>query len=133
MINFLISYDSEKKEIQMGSFEGEADLSEKQFSKIGVPLKVDELNQEAIDKLKTNMNKYDLCLMDLHMPVLGGVEATKIIRKEISQDLPIIALTAAVLEEDRKEAEAAGTNDFLTKPIDLVKLAEKIIRYGKDQ
>jgi len=89
--------------------------------------------QEAIDKLKADVNKYHLCLMDLHMPVLGGVETTKIIRKEISQSIPIIALTAAVLEEDRKEAREAGMNDFLTKPIDLVKMAEKISQYGRNK
>ena len=87
--------------------------------------------QEAIDKLKIKTNKYNLCLMDLHMPVLGGVETTKIIRKEINKNIPIIALTAAVLKEDRKKAKAAGMNDFLSKPIDIVKMAEKIIQYGK--
>ncbi|MBN1869191.1 MAG: response regulator [Candidatus Omnitrophica bacterium] len=85
--------------------------------------------QEAIDKLRTN--RYHLCLMDLHMPVMGGVEATKIIRREISAHMPIIALTAAVLEEDQKEAKTAGMDDFLAKPIDLALLAEKIMRYCK--
>ena len=87
--------------------------------------------REAIDKLKTNT--YDLCLMDLHMPVLGGVVATKIIRKEISADLPVIALTAAVLEDDRKKAKDAGMNDFLMKPIDLKEMTEKIVQYGRNR
>jgi CheY-like chemotaxis protein len=71
--------------------------------------------------------------MDLYMPVLGGVEATKIIREKINKNIPIIALTAAVSEEDRQKAKDAGMDDFLAKPIDLVKLAEKIIQYGKNQ
>ena len=86
--------------------------------------------QKAVDKLKEGKT-YDVILMDFHMPVLGGIEATKIIRSKISKDIPIIALTAAVLEEDRKNAEFVGMNDFLTKPIDIDDLREKIIKYGK--
>tara|TARA_B100000959_G_C14956723_1_gene614064 strand:- start:1280 stop:2212 length:933 start_codon:yes stop_codon:yes gene_type:complete len=85
--------------------------------------------KEAIEKLKSN--QYDLCLMDIHMPVMGGINATKIIRKEISKNLPIIALTAAVMSEDQEEAMAAGMNDFLRKPIDTDKLRETILRYGR--
>ncbi|MCK5215320.1 MAG: response regulator, partial [Candidatus Omnitrophica bacterium] len=84
--------------------------------------------EEAVRKLEAN--KYNLCLMDLQMPILGGIEAAKKIRKRISKSLPIIALTAAVLKEDRIKAEEAGMNDFLDKPIDMVKLKEKILQYG---
>ncbi|OGX34708.1 MAG: hypothetical protein A3C36_05295 [Omnitrophica WOR_2 bacterium RIFCSPHIGHO2_02_FULL_52_10] len=86
--------------------------------------------QEAINKLKEG-HVYDLILMDLHMPVLGGLESTAVIRKEVNKDIPIIALTAAVLEEDRKNAEAVGINDFLSKPINIDDLREKIIQYGR--
>ena len=85
--------------------------------------------KEAIEKLKSS--QYDLCLMDIHMPVMGGIDATKIIRKEINKNLPIIALTAAVMSEDQENAVAAGMNDFLRKPIDMDKLREMILRYGK--
>jgi len=86
--------------------------------------------REAIDKLKEGKT-YDLILMDLHMPVMGGIEATEIIRKEINKDIPIVALTAAVLGEDRKDAEEAGMNDFLAKPIDIDDMRKKIIQYGR--
>jgi len=89
-----------------------------------------ENGQLVIDRLKKGVN-YDLILMDLHMPVLGGIEATEIIRKTINKDIPIIALTAAVLEKDRENVKAAGMNDFLTKPIDIDDLREKIIKYGR--
>jgi polar amino acid transport system substrate-binding protein len=62
--------------------------------------------------------------MDLQMPELGGIEATKIIRQEISKDFPIIALTAAVLDEDKNNALRSGMNDFLTKPIKIEELKE---------
>lgn len=84
--------------------------------------------EEVLRKLETN--KYNLCLMDLQMPLLGGIEATKTIRKRISKRLPIIALTAAVLKSDRIKAEEAGMNDFLDKPIDMIELKEKILHYG---
>jgi len=85
--------------------------------------------KEAIEKLKSS--QYDLCLMDIHMPVLGGIDATKIIRKEISKDLPIIALTAAVMGEDQEDAMAAGMNDFLAKPINMDNLRKMILLYGR--
>ncbi|MBL8013318.1 MAG: PAS domain S-box protein [Candidatus Omnitrophica bacterium] len=86
--------------------------------------------QEAVDLLRSDKD-FDLCFMDLHMPVLGGFEATAMIRKEISKDLPIIALTAAVLQEDRAMAAASGMNDFLVKPVSAEGLREKIIQYRK--
>lgn len=89
--------------------------------------------KEAIEKLGSNAAPYGLCLMDMQMPVMGGVEATKIIREKISRDLPIIALTAAVMEEDRKVAEEAGMNDFLTKPMKASDLKDMILKYGKPQ
>ena len=86
--------------------------------------------QEAVDKLKAN-NDYDICLMDLQMPVMGGIEAAKVIRAEISKDLPIIAITAAVMDEDEQKVKEAGMNSFLTKPLSIDKLREMIIQYGK--
>jgi CheY-like chemotaxis protein len=59
--------------------------------------------------------KYHLILMDLHLPVLDGFGATKAIRKK-DQNIPIIALTAAVMEEEKEKALASGMNGFITKP-----------------
>jgi CheY-like chemotaxis protein len=83
--------------------------------------------QEAIDKIKSGT--YDICLMDVQMPVLDGIEATKIIRAEISKGLPIIALTAAVMKEDIQRALDAGMNDFLTKPLEINTLKTKLLRF----
>jgi PAS domain S-box-containing protein len=88
--------------------------------------------QVAVEKVKTNT--YDLVLMDLQMPIMGGCEATKIIRSQFSKALPIIALTAAAMKEDEANSRAAGMNDFITKPVELHKLKEKIIQWaGKDK
>ena len=85
--------------------------------------------KEALEKLKSG--QYDICLMDLQMPVMGGVEATQIIRREISKDFPVIALTAAVLDEDRLKCAEAGLTDFIAKPLNVDLLMEKLIKYGR--
>ena len=70
--------------------------------------------QEAVDMVEKN--KYDLILMDIKMPVMDGMEATKLI-KEKHPDLPIIALTANAFDSDRQLAFEAGCDEFLPKPI----------------
>lgn len=81
---------------------------------------------EAID-LFTSENP-DIILMDLKMPDLDGLEATRIIRK-ISPSIPIIALTAFAYDSDKEEAIKAGCNDFLTKPVEAIKLKAIIQEY----
>jgi two-component system sensor histidine kinase BarA len=73
---------------------------------------------------------YDLILMDLHMPVLNGTEATRKIREAEPADrhTPIIALTADVLPEHRERAFSAGIDDFLVKPVDEKQLWHIICR-----
>jgi CheY-like chemotaxis protein len=66
--------------------------------------------------------------MDLQMPVMGGIDATKEIRKRGSS-LPIIALTAVAFTEGRDMCLEAGMNDFLTRPIEPEKLKEKIVEW----
>ncbi|MFH0790193.1 MAG: ATP-binding protein [Candidatus Omnitrophota bacterium] len=83
----------------------------------------------AVSKVKTN--PYDLVLMDLQMPVMGGFEATEIIRASINRTLPIIALTAAAMKEDEEKCFSCGMNDFITKPVEINRLKEKIIKWTK--
>jgi PAS domain S-box-containing protein len=71
---------------------------------------------------------FDLVLMDVQMPVMGGYDATRAIRqRHRAADLPIIALTAAALTSERDEALACGMNDFLTKPIDAQRLHDALL------
>lgn len=72
---------------------------------------------------------FDIVLMDVQMPVMGGHDATRELRKQFSAaELPIVALTAAALISERDDAFAAGMNDFLTKPIDTPKLHQTLLR-----
>ena len=70
--------------------------------------------QEAVDMVESG--SFDMVLMDIKMPVMDGLEATKAI-KEKHPDLPIVALTANAFDSDRQLALQAGCNDFLSKPV----------------
>lgn len=76
---------------------------------------------EAVDKVSAG--NFDLILMDIRMPVMDGLEATRSIR-QFNTSIPIVAVTANAFESDRKEALDAGCNAFIAKPIDRQKLAE---------
>jgi len=73
--------------------------------------------------------KFDLVLMDLRLPDISGWEVTKQLRaRSANQALKIIALTAHAMEGDRQAALDAGCDDYDTKPVDMVRLTEKIAR-----
>ena len=69
---------------------------------------------EAVDLVEKNT--YDMVLMDIKMPIMDGLEATKAIKK-IRPEIPIIALTANACDSDRQLAMEAGCIDFLSKPV----------------
>jgi PAS domain S-box-containing protein len=87
--------------------------------------------QEAIDIL--DRQSFDVVLMDMQMPVMGGIEATEHIRaREAELNLPrtpIIAMTAAAMQDDRDACLAAGMDDYLSKPIKVRELQEKLHAY----
>ncbi|MBE0676602.1 MAG: PAS domain S-box protein [Bacteroidales bacterium] len=79
-------------------------------------------------------NSYDLVLMDLHMPVMDGVEASRIIRNSDNKDLkeiPIVALTAAIMSESQDKIKDIYINDYVLKPFKPRDLYEKILRHIK--
>ena len=83
----------------------------------GFAVEVAENGQIALDKVQ--QSDYDLVLMDMQMPVMDGIDATIAIRRiPRLAALPIVAMTANAMAEDRQSCLDAGMNDFLTKPID---------------
>jgi CheY-like chemotaxis protein len=82
---------------------------------------------EAVEALKHG--RYSLVLMDCEMPVMDGFEATRRVRRSSYPHTPIIALTADVMSGDRDRCLREGMNDFLSKPVDLERLAEVLARW----
>jgi len=72
---------------------------------------------------------YDLVLMDMQMPEIDGLDATRAIRRRVGQGLPIIAMTANAFGEDRDACLAAGMNDHVAKPVDPQRLYETLLRW----
>lgn len=70
----------------------------------------------------------DMVLMDLNMPVMGGLEATRLI-KAAHPDLPIVVLSANAFDADREEAEKAGCDEYMAKPVSSQKCLETIAKF----
>ena len=81
--------------------------------------------QEGIELFKVHRNEIDLILMDLHMPVLNGYEAAEQIRV-LSADIPIVAMTADVIEGVKEKCEAGGIHHYISKPFDPEQFVETI-------
>lgn len=99
------------------------------LSKLGYNVMIAFNGKEAVDLIKAN--SFDAILMDCHMPVMDGYDATRIIRTELNKkDLPIIAVTANVMHGDREKCYSAGMDDYITKPYErhvLLEMLEKWI------
>lgn len=105
------------------------ELLKAHFASLGCICDYASNGQEAVDKLRDQ--SYDICFMDLQMPVMGGFQAAKIIREELRLTLPIVALTAADIQEEKEKCLKIGMSDYLSKPFGLEELKEKIIRCTK--
>lgn len=103
-----------------------------QLREWGFKVDVVETGTEVLKRLTTK--RYDLILMDIHMPEMDGDEAARMIRQDSKYDrLPIVALTANIIQEDHDRYMQLGMNDVLTKPIPpdtLMQVITKWIRFG---
>ena len=103
------------------------DLIEEILEDEGFGLVKATLAEDGIALLK--QTHVDLMVMDVSLPTMSGLEATKVIKADdATNHIPILILTAHAMKSDRETALAAGCDDFLTKPIDEEKLVETIHR-----
>jgi CheY-like chemotaxis protein len=96
----------------------------------GISVTHAENGQIALDILAKQ--EFDLVLMDLHMPVMDGIEATRIIRKSDNpriSNIPIVALTAAIMSESHDKIEDLKINDYVLKPFKPHDLFERILKH----
>ncbi|GEM_PF-2664756 len=100
------------------------------LSPLGCEIVEADNGQHAIEAL--NDRDFDMMLIDFNMPVMGGLEATRRIRAEPRfKDLPIVCLTAGVMDEERSAALSAGMDAFIEKPIEMAALVSTIGRLDR--
>ncbi len=96
-------------------------IAKKMLNNSGMIVDIAMNGQESLDKL--NAYEYDCVLMDIQMPVMDGYQATKLIRESsVYGNIPVIGLSANVMEKDISRGRAAGMDDYLGKPISLEKM-----------
>jgi len=107
------------------------------LQKLGHQVTVVRNGIEAVHAVSSSKDSsFDVALMDVQMPVMGGLEATEAIRvleRETGRHLPIIAMTANAMRGDRERCLEAGMDDYIAKPIDTSKLMAALRRLAPEQ
>lgn len=109
-------------------------VARSKLAKLGITVTLAQNGREALEAL-LGRQTFDLVLMDIHMPVMDGIEAAAQIRaleEQSKSEIPIVALTANAMEGDQAKYMAAGMNDYLTKPIDQERLESVLRRFLVD-
>jgi len=96
------------------------------LQRTGVSVDIAGNGVEALEKIADKA--YDLVFMDIQMPEMSGLEATRLMREK-KLDMPIIALTAHALDDERELGLAAGMNDYLTKPVNVDRMTEIMTKF----
>jgi len=101
------------------------DMLSRRLARNGFEIVIAVDGQEGVDKARSE--NPNLILMDMSLPVIDGWEATRKIKADpATQKIPVIALTAHAMAQDKERAIAAGCDDFDTKPVDIQRLVGKI-------
>ncbi len=102
-------------------------IAQKMLKRLGYPVDVATNGLEALQALKHK--SYRLILMDIQMPEMDGIEATRIIRQRWSAGPKIIAITAYALDYSREMCLEAGMDDYIAKPVNINELADVLRRH----
>ncbi|WP_229257970.1 PAS domain-containing hybrid sensor histidine kinase/response regulator [Duganella margarita] len=95
---------------------------------VGASVEVAENGQLAVDRLRERAADYDIVLMDVQMPVMDGFAATRHIRA-LGLTLPVLAMTAGVMQSEQDQCIDAGMDDFIAKPVDVEQMLDTISRH----
>ena len=105
----------------------------KMLSKMGIYTKECSNGLEAVEEVKVNFDNYSMIMMDINMPIMDGIESTRLIKQWLSSgsytDIPIIALSA---QDDKciiSRASEAGVSEYFVKPISFNKLMQVLKKY----
>jgi CheY-like chemotaxis protein len=106
-------------------------VAKRMLEKMGCDVEVAGNGQEALDALKRDPEVYSLVFMDIQMPIMDGYEATRRLRalQSRSSRLPIVAMTAGALQEDKESSLEVGMDDYLAKPIKWDDLKEILYKW----
>ncbi len=98
------------------------------LERLGASIEIAVSGRHAVDRLREDAD-FAAVLMDVQMPIMGGYEATELIRNELKLTVPIIAVTAHAIESERQKCLAAGMNDHVAKPIEPFQLVSTLLRW----
>ncbi len=100
------------------------------LQRLGMTVEFAANGREAVDAVLRDYSRFDAVIMDVQMPVMDGLEATRLIRRHVDgNQLPIIAMTAHAMEQERQMCLDAGMDDHLTKPVDPKSLTRTLVRW----
>ena len=100
------------------------------LKRVGISAETAIDGREAVNLVRANRDHYQAILMDMQMPIMDGIEAARLIREDVaSEQLPIIALTANAMAEDRQRCLEVGMQDYVSKPIDRDRLYATLTRW----
>jgi PAS domain S-box-containing protein len=108
-------------------------LAQKVLTGFGFMVDIASNGKEGVERIRER--KYDLVLMDIQMPEMNGYEVTGIVRNELNNPVPIMAMTAHAMGSEKERCLALGMNDYISKPFDIEELYHKILDLvsGKDK
>ena len=105
-------------------------VAQELLSRLGIELEIAENGRIAVEMVRDNPGRYAAILMDMQMPEMDGLEATRLLRADRTlAHLPIIAMTANAMRRELEACTAAGMNDHITKPIDRKALLQTLRRW----
>lgn len=103
------------------------------LTRAGYRVSLAENGVEAVEIVKNNPHQFDMIFMDIQMPLMNGLDATRTLREMGFNDLPIIAMTAQSMKGDREKCLDAGMNDYIAKPIKREQVFEMVKKWCLDK